>query len=258
MASSRSALHIVQGGVENGDKVWLERAAKRRKTGGQWTVPKSVRIGDEVVIYVMTYGLYATATIASEPAPRKHWRSRYGAKITSVQLINPPISLGVLQRALPELAWTRYPRSITTPTLAVATRLQALMRDRRKYRGAELDPKTFSEASLEELRRWALLKASSSPSSKSRQVVQRSRQNAVKRYALKRADGTCEFCRSAAPFRNEKGDPYLECHHITELANEGADHPFHVIAICPNCHRRAHHANDRANSIANDEMRWNN
>jgi 5-methylcytosine-specific restriction protein A len=153
----------------------------------------------------------------------------------------------VLQRAIPELAWTIYPRSITTLKPAAATKLRALIVDRRRYRGAELDPAAFDEASLEKLRRYALLKSSSNPSSKSRQVIQRTRQNAVKKYAHKRARGACELCRAEAPFRNEKGAPYLECHHITELANEGADHPGHVIAVCPNCHRRAHHASDRAN-----------
>jgi hypothetical protein len=246
MASSNRILHIVHGGVENGDKAWLARAAKRPKTGGRWVVPKSVTIGDEVVIYVTGHGLYATARISTAPVPREDWPNRYGAKINSVQIINRPISLGVLQQAIPELAWTRYPRSITTPTSSIAARLQALIRSRRKYGGTELDQKIFSAASLEELRRLALQKASSSPSSTVRQVVRRTRQRVVKLYALKRADGKCEFCRADAPFRNEIGNPYLECHHITELANEGADHPHHVIAICPNCHRRAHHAVDRA------------
>ena len=154
-------------------------------------------------------------------------------------------SLGVVKRDVPSWAWTRYPRSITTPKAGVSVKLRALVENRRRHRGAELNDEDLKEASLAELRRWALLKASPTASSSSRLVTQRRRERRVKLYALKRAEGACEFCKSKAPFRNEKGNPYLECHHITELANEGADHINQVLAICPNCHRRAHHAIDR-------------
>jgi HNH endonuclease len=209
-------------------------------------VPKSATIGDELIIYIMGHGLFATATVAGPPARREDWPNRYGATISSLRLIVPPISLGVLRRDVPNWAWTRYPRSITTPKVGVSVKLRALVENRRRHRGAELDAGDLREASLAELRRWALLKASSRTSSSSRLVIQRRRERAIKIYALKRAEGACEFCRSDAPFRNEKGNPYLECHHITELANEGADHPSHVIAVCPNCHRRAHLSSDRA------------
>jgi hypothetical protein len=246
MASLRSTLHIVQGGVDNGDKASLERSTRHPNKVGRWMVPKSATVGDELMIYIMGHGLFATAIVAGAPYRRVDWPNRYGAAISSLRLIIPPISLGVVRRDVPNWAWTRYPRSITTPQAGVSVKLRALVENRRRHRGAELDARTLKEASLEELRRWALLKASSNPSSRSRLVVQRTRQYAVKQFALKRADGTCEFCRADAPFLNDKGNPYLECHHITELANEGADHPYEVIAICPNCHRRAHHAVDRA------------
>jgi hypothetical protein len=203
------------------------------------------RIGDELVIYVMGHGLFATATVVGAPTKRKDWANRYGAPISSLRLIYPPISLGVVKRDVPSWAWTRYPRSITTPKAFVSVKLRALVANRRKHRGTELDARDLNDASLAELRRLALLKASSSASTSARLVIQRRREGAVKHYALKRAKGECEFCKSAAPFSNDKGNPYLECHHITELANEGADHPSHVIAVCPNCHRRAHHGSDR-------------
>ena len=31
---------------------------------------------------------------------------------------------------------------------------------------------------------------------------------------------------------------------MTRRADDGPDHPAHVIALCPNCHRRAHYAGD--------------
>jgi hypothetical protein len=247
MASSKSNLHIVQGGIKNGDKALLEKSGKGGVRVDWWMVPKSAAIGDELAIYIMGHGLFATATVAGTPTKRKDWRNRYGAAISSLRLIVPPISLGVVKRDVPSWGWTRYPRSITTPKASVSVKIRALVENRRKHRGAELNDRDLKEASLAELRRWALLKASSRASSWSRMVTQRRRVNRVKVFVLKRANGACEFCKSDAPFRNEKGNPYLECHHITELAKEGADHPSHVIAVCPNCHRRAHHGSDRVN-----------
>ena len=47
----------------------------------------------------------------------------------------------------------------------------------------------------------------------------------------------------SAPFQTKSG-PYLECHHVHRLADGGPDHPENVVALCPNCHRRAHFSND--------------
>jgi len=48
----------------------------------------------------------------------------------------------------------------------------------------------------------------------------------------------------SAPFSNDSDGPYFEVHHIHRLADGGPDQPESVIALCPNCHRRAHYAND--------------
>jgi hypothetical protein len=59
---------------------------------------------------------------------------------------------------------------------------------------------------------------------------------------LRRAEGTCERCRTPAPFnRRTDGSPYLEVHHITTLADGGEDTVQNALALCPNCHRRAHY-----------------
>jgi 5-methylcytosine-specific restriction protein A len=76
-------------------------------------------------------------------------------------------------------------------------------------------------------------------------VSYRLRSRAVHLYVLRRADGYCEGCECEAPFERAKGDPYLEPHHTTRLADEGADDPREVIALCPNCHSRVHHSQDR-------------
>lgn len=59
-----------------------------------------------------------------------------------------------------------------------------------------------------------------------------------------RAQGRCEGCGEPAPFFNRKGQPYLEVHHVQPLADEGKDEPGNAVALCPTCHRRAHHSRD--------------
>src|SRR5262249_23883287 len=63
---------------------------------------------------------------------------------------------------------------------------------------------------------------------------------AVRNYVLARANGKCEACGASAPFLRADGTPYLEPHHLRRLSDGGPDHPAHVIALCPNCHRRVH------------------
>lgn len=71
------------------------------------------------------------------------------------------------------------------------------------------------------------------------------RSEIVKRYAMRRADGTCEACDNPAPFTDLNGEPFLEVHHLYMLKDGGLDHPDNIAAICPNCHRRVHHGEDR-------------
>ncbi len=70
------------------------------------------------------------------------------------------------------------------------------------------------------------------------------RSQAIKLYALKRANGICEGCRQPAPFITPERKPYLEVHHIRRLSDGGPDDPRWVVAICPNCHRKAHYSED--------------
>jgi 5-methylcytosine-specific restriction protein A len=67
------------------------------------------------------------------------------------------------------------------------------------------------------------------------------RSQLIRAYALARAAGVCELCDCKAPFHNGNGEPFLEVHHLHRLAGGGPDDPGNVAAICPNCHREAHH-----------------
>lgn len=67
----------------------------------------------------------------------------------------------------------------------------------------------------------------------------------VVEYVKRRSGGLCEACGAAAPFKMADGTPYLEVHHITPLADGGDDTINNAAALCPNCHRRCHHAKDK-------------
>ena len=93
-------LHIVQGGVTNGDKNWLERAAEKGSVSTPtWVTPKSADVGDEVVFYVGGLGFFATGLVQSKPKPRANWPNRYGAAMGAMRLIEPPISLASMKAA---------------------------------------------------------------------------------------------------------------------------------------------------------------
>lgn len=62
-------------------------------------------------------------------------------------------------------------------------------------------------------------------------------------FAKRRANGYCELCKQAAPFKTKKNEPYLECHHIEWLAKGGEDSIENTVALCPNCHRKMHALN---------------
>ncbi|MGE3956935.1 MAG: hypothetical protein AB7H96_09475 [Vicinamibacterales bacterium] len=238
-------LHLVQAGVQNGDKAWLEKAASRGLVSPPyWVVPKAAAIGDEVVFFIGGFGFFATGQITSAPKPRRNWGKRYGSAVGNIRLVWPAISLATIRQRIPDLTWAVYPRSITTPPPEVAHQVRSLVTERRRTRMPDLSLEALAGANIDELRRVALLRAV--PQARTRQAVrvERARSAAIRLYVLCRANGRCEACLNEAPFKRANGSPYLEPHHVTRLADDGPDHPARVIGLCPNCHCRAHHASD--------------
>ncbi|MDX2043597.1 MAG: HNH endonuclease [Acidobacteriota bacterium] len=240
-----ATLHIVQGGIDNGDKDWLVRAANRGIDAPIWTVPKSVIPGDEVVISILDYGFFAIAKVKSFPEPREDWDNRYGASLTAIKLIEPAIPISIVRQKIPDFAWAKYPRSITTPDTKTASKIKKLINTHQRTGILDLDDDAFAKLQPDELRKIALLKARKSLTPKEQKSVYRVRSQAIKLYVLKRSGGVCEGCGEKAPFRRDDGSGYLEPHHTTRVADDGPDHPGYVIALCPNCHRRAHYSMDR-------------
>jgi HNH endonuclease len=241
-------LHVVQGGLQNGDEAYVRKYGRQGKgTADGWVVPKNAKVGDDVAIFFIGGpGILATAKIAGSPSPADDWPNRYRAPLSSIRLLTPSISLGVLRKRLPELQWLKYPRSLTTLDPVMAKKLRQLIAERRAGRLLELDDVDLPTINLEELRRLALLGAKLKLRAKKKTVAYRNASEAVRRYVLARAKGKCEACGDSSPFITADRQPYLEAHHLTRLADGGPDHPAHVIAVCANCHRKAHFSIDRA------------
>ncbi len=70
------------------------------------------------------------------------------------------------------------------------------------------------------------------------------RDSNVKAWVLARAKGKCEACLGPAPFVTADNLPYLEVHHVRQLADKGADLVSNAVALCPDCHRRLHYGKD--------------
>jgi 5-methylcytosine-specific restriction enzyme A len=96
---------------------------------------------------------------------------------------------------------------------------------------------------LAAVRRAAQAAGSDAPHRETRQayVTYIQRSAAIRDYALNRAAGSCERCEHKAPFLTSSGAPFLEVHHIRRLTDGGPDRLDAVAALCPNCHREAHH-----------------
>ena len=79
------------------------------------------------------------------------------------------------------------------------------------------------------------------------EVTQFQRNPTVKAWVLQQANGKCECCEQSAPFNGADGLPYLEVHHVCQLADDGSDTVTNAVALCPNCHKELHYGE---NSLA--------
>ena len=111
----------------------------------------------------------------------------------------------------------------------------------------QMEDELSSQSDLSELRRRAEAEGSQTPERKALNALSSYifRAATVRDYALARAAGKCERCSKSAPFHTVAGKPFLEVHHIRRLSDGGPDRHDAVAAICPNCHREAHHGKDQ-------------
>ena len=63
-------------------------------------------------------------------------------------------------------------------------------------------------------------------------------------YVRLRAEHCCELCGNKG-FTKTNGRHYLEVHHLVQLSAGGKDIPENAAAVCGDCHRRLHFADNR-------------
>lgn len=101
----------------------------------------------------------------------------------------------------------------------------------------KLDPKTIFRNAK---------KAKGKPATRTRKTTEFVRNPYVVAAAILRSGGTCEMPKCGHTlFYRDDGSPFLEVHHITPLAEGGDDTLRNAAALCPMCHREAHHGAKR-------------
>jgi 5-methylcytosine-specific restriction protein A len=88
------------------------------------------------------------------------------------------------------------------------------------------------------------------PSVTTAEVTQYKRDPAVKAWILECAKGVCECCLKPAPFLGVDEEPFLEVHHVIQLADLGPDTICNAVALCPNCHRQIHYGKEAQSVVA--------
>lgn len=123
----------------------------------------------------------------------------------------------------------------------VAAEIEALIAE---AEGKQNLPIAAFEIEVREARRKKLLNTplgNLRPVAVSSSMTQFQRNPAVKAWILQQANGQCEACGQIAPFNGSDGEPFLEVHHLRQLADQGSDTVSNAVALCPNCHREAHY-----------------
>jgi 5-methylcytosine-specific restriction protein A len=123
--------------------------------------------------------------------------------------------------------------SIDAPGISAATEKPAI-----KFPEA---PQRLWTIPMNELESLATQSARDNVTSAEKKAKAFQRSESVRVYVLRRANGKCDACNNEAPFITKQNRPYLEPHHILRLTDGGPDNPRSVAALCPNCHREAHH-----------------
>jgi predicted HNH restriction endonuclease len=213
------------------EAVWFKSCSHgdcRTKTSGslraqflQWAIPKIVR--ERLHIEDGDHHLVSVAHIL--------YSETLMLRVTSGGEIRLPARISkILQQ-----------QANDNPSTSIAFAIHIVHDDRAAIAAFERDVVASRQLSPE-ARRARLKNSSGKPLVRTVVMTIFNRNPDVVAEVLYRASGRCERCGSQAPFsRRSDGQPYLEVHHKFQLAHGGDDIVENAEALCPNCHRRAHH-----------------
>lgn len=98
----------------------------------------------------------------------------------------------------------------------------------------------ITESTIEKAINLPVIKGSTSFNKQKTNNSSSDRERSVIAYVKHRASGVCDLCGKKAPFISKEGVPFLECHHVIQIADDGPDRVYNAVALCPNCHRKMH------------------
>jgi 5-methylcytosine-specific restriction protein A len=133
----------------------------------------------------------------------------------------------------PRQVWV-FPLKLKTGSAVVDSEMLSLDSDRRQKNARKLSDEDLERRARQNDGRKASRRATTSAS------TAYVHDEYVTEYAKRRAKGVCQLCGCPAPFKNSKGEPFLECHHIKWLSKGGNDSIDNAVGLCPNCHRKMH------------------
>lgn len=210
-----------------------------------WSCSKTTRVGDTVLVYVTGIGVCFEWRALSNAEKNDKWR--YACKVEFVRSFDPPITIQELCGAdtwrPPHLHFRGY-RSIVIPSdvlKKILTLRQSIVCSLKEVE-QDFAKKVAESLQLSPAQRRNRLKiAKKHPNIIEVTTTVFIRNPDVVVEVLRRAKGYCESCGKIAPFkRASDGTPYLEVHHLVRLVDNGEDSVENAVALCPNCHRKAH------------------
>lgn len=215
----------------------------------EWSCSKSTHAGDLALVYVAGAGVSYQWRAVSDAEANDTWG--YTCGVEFVGEFAPPITLQELRTAIPKTDWNpphqnfRGFRSISIPH-AIVERIKALRAPTSlslvESERAFVNQIKASLALPTGQRQERLLIAPRKPTRVEVVSTVFVRSPDVVAEVLLRANGVCESCGAPAPFlRASDGSPYLEVHHRVRLSDGGEDTTENALALCPNCHRKAHY-----------------
>jgi len=200
-----------------------------------WIVPKTAQPGDNVLFFFPhTKSFLGYGTISSQPESTFFGqKAAYTAVVGNIALFDSPIPLAAVANRFPEWAWTRYPRSLTTPPPAVAGEILDFLQTWKNQEDSALPEEissgsTYTEGSVQRI------------------LVNRyERDPSARKDCIRHYGATCFICHFdfAAEYGGDMAG-FIHVHHLKLLSSIGADYEVDPIQdlrpVCPNCHAALH------------------
>ncbi len=250
------------------------RDGKRVEWG--WTVHSQnlIQKGDEVFwlrLGPSGRGIFGRGEITRAPYQAPHWdparrgQMAYYVRVRVLEMVDPDTSPVLRQEELskqfPRQYWSPQSSGISVKADVVPGLRRLWSRHyaqaKRLTRAAAAAPPTADpirfEKSVRKLRSSRLViepKGEAKPEQVTVKVRRIVRDPRVHAFVMQEAKGKCECCRRKAPFVSDDGNPFLEVHHLKQLAQGGPDTVANAVAVCPNCHRELHHGRGRKKLVA--------